>query len=85
MIRNIRVWLWGIVAELEYQLYPWSTSDVPQWAVERYNLDDGVMSELDEIIYKEWIKAHSEKIDRLQKEMQQVQREIYTLQVNRGE
>jgi hypothetical protein len=40
MIRNIRIWLWGIVAELEYRLYPWSTRDVPQWAVERYNLDN---------------------------------------------
>ena len=35
--------------------------------------------ELDEIIYKEWIRAHDEKIGRLQSEMINVQREIHKL------
>ena len=44
MIRTLRIWLWGIVAELEYQLYPWKSNDVPQWAIDRYNIDNGAHS-----------------------------------------
>ena len=70
MIRNIRIWLWGIVAELEYRLYPWSTRDVPQWAVERYNLNNSAHEmEYDDQLNFEWLKCHDEKIVRLQSEM----------------
>ena len=31
MIKNVRVWLWGIVAELEHQLYPWINESPPNW------------------------------------------------------
>ena len=65
--------------ELEDVLYPWKTSAPPSWAIERHNLPDHADDELDEIIYKEWIKAHDEKIGRLQSEMITVQREIYKL------
>ena len=66
--------------EIEYALYPWKTSTPPSWAIERYNLPDHFDDELDEIIYKQWIKAHDEKISRLQTEMITIQREIYKLQ-----
>ena len=39
MIRDIHIWLWGMVAELEHVLYPWKTKSPPNWAVERYGLD----------------------------------------------
>ena len=70
MIRSIRVWLWGIVAEMEYRLYPWKTNDVPQWAVDRYNLDNGAHhTEYDEHLNFEWLKHHEDKIAKLQLEM----------------
>jgi|TARA_R100000030_G_scaffold17027_1_gene11411 hypothetical protein len=82
VIRKFHIWLWGVVMEIEYALYPWKTSTPPSWAIERYNLPDHFDDELDEIIYKQWIKAHDEKISRLQTEMITIQREIYKL---RGE
>ena len=80
MIHTLHVWVWGIVMELEDMLYPWKTSTPPSWAIERHNLPDHSDDELDEIIYKEWIRAHDDKISRLQSEMITVQREIYKLQ-----
>ena len=79
MIHSIRVFLWGIVSELEYQLYPWKTRTPPSWAIERHNLPDHHDDELDEVIYKEWIRAHDDKISRLQSEMIAAQREIHKL------
>ena len=80
MIHTLHVWVWGIVMELEDMLYPWKTSTPPSWAIEKHNLPDHSDDELDEIIYKEWIRAHDDKISRLQSEMITVQREIYKLQ-----
>ena len=80
MIRKFRIWLWGIVMEIEDMLYPWKTSQPPSWAIERHNLPDHYDNELDEIIYKEWIKAHDEKISRLQSEMILVQNQLHKLQ-----
>ena len=79
MIRRFHIWLWGVVCELEDILYPWKTSTPPSWAIERHNLPDHHEDELNEIIYKEWIRAHDEKIGRLQSEMITVQREIHKL------
>ena len=76
MIRKVHIWLWGMIAELEHILYPWKTSTPPPWAIDRYNLPDHYDSELDEIIYKEWIKAHEEKISRLQSEMIYITEEV---------
>ena len=53
--------------------------NAPILAIERHNLPDHYDDELDEIIYKEWIKAHDDKIGRLQSEMILVQREIHKL------
>jgi hypothetical protein len=39
MFNKLRIWLWGLSAELEYKLYPWKKSTPPQWAKERYMID----------------------------------------------
>ena len=80
MIRSIHIWLWGVVMEIEDILYPWKTSQAPSWEIERYNLPDHYDDELDDIIYKQWIKAHDEKIGRLQSEMILVQNQLHKLQ-----
>ena len=81
MIRKFQIWLWGIVMELEYQLYPWKTKDPPQWAIERYNLDNGIHDqyEVDEF-YFSWIKGHKEMIERLQEEMITIQEKVRKLE-----
>ena len=33
MIRDIHIWLWGMVAELEHVLYPWKTKSPPNCKV----------------------------------------------------
>ena len=79
MIRKFHIWLWGVVMEIEDMLYPWKTSTPPSWAIGKYNLPDHY-DELDEIIYKQWIKAHDEKIGRLQSEMILVQNQLHKFQ-----
>ena len=69
MFYSIRVFLWGIVAELEYHLYPWKTSNPPEWASKKYNLDHGIVDEYENHMYYDWLKSHEEKIGRLQKEV----------------
>ena len=80
MIYKFRVWLWGIVAELEYQLYPWTTDKPPTWAVSRYNLDiKSKDMEYDEELNFEWLKCHDDKISRLQLEMLHIIEEVRKL------
>lgn len=72
MFRSIHIWLYGIVAELEYSLYPWKSSTPPTWAVERWNLNgetntDGELEE--SVLNYDWLKSHDDKINRLQNEM----------------
>jgi hypothetical protein len=69
MFHSVRVFLWGIVAELEYHLYPWKTSNPPEWASKKYNLDHGIVDEYENHMYYDWLKSHEEKIGRLQKEV----------------
>jgi hypothetical protein len=69
MFYSVRVFLWGIVAELEYHLYPWKTSNPPEWASKKYNLDHGIVDEYENHMYYDWLKSHEEKIGRLQKEV----------------
>ena len=79
-IFKIRVLLWGIVAELEYILYPWKTSKPPQWAVDRYNVDGGHQHEVyEETFNYDWLKQHEQKISKLQLEMIYVIKEIEKL------
>ena len=78
MIRKFQIWLWGIVAELEYHLYPWKTSKPPQWAVERYNVDHGITDNFEDFYFR-WIKGHKELIEKLQDEMLWVRKELHNL------
>ena len=77
MIRSLRIWLWGIVAELEYQLYPWKTSDPRSNVAQKYNLDSDYSSNLN----YDWLKAHDEKINKLEENMITVFKEIHKLHV----
>ena len=52
----------------------------PSWAIERHNLPNHRDDELDDILYREWVKAHDDKIGRLQTEMISVQNQIHKLQ-----
>ena len=80
MIKKIRIFLWGIVAELEYHLYPWKLSKPPQWAIDRHNLDNGVMTDLqDDYLYFEWLKTQEQKIQKIEKNINFIIDEIKKL------
>ena len=77
MIRSIRIWLWGIVAELEYQLYPWKTSTPPTWVKPEQRIEPDYEQNLN----YDWLKSHDDKIAKLQTEMIWVIQEIHKLNV----
>lgn len=80
MIKKIRIFLWGIIAELEYHLYPWKTTKPPQWAIDRHNLDNGVISDLqDDYLYFEWLKTQEQKIQKIEKNINFILDEIEKL------
>tara|TARA_R110002074_G_scaffold308951_1_gene479707 strand:+ start:521 stop:784 length:264 start_codon:yes stop_codon:yes gene_type:complete len=83
MFNGLRIWLWGLSAELEYKLYPWKTSTPPQWVKERYMIDDGAIfndHEFDDNdLHYDWLKSHDDKIDRLQNEMVYVYEQLNLL------
>ena len=76
MFRNFHVWLWSLIMELEYKLYPWKDNTPPEWAISRYNLDHEIVDEYENHMYYTWIKSHDEKINRLQLEMLSVQKQL---------
>lgn len=78
MIFNIRVFLWTIVAELEYHLYPWKEEKPPKEVAKKYNLPE---VSYDQNLYYDWIQSHDQKIARLQNEMISVQKEIHKLNI----
>lgn len=78
MLFNLRVFLWTIVAELEYILYPWKEEKPPEEIAQKYNLPD---TNLEQNLSYDWLKSHDEKISRLQEEMIWVQKEIHKLNV----
>ena len=80
MIHRFRVWLWGIVAELEYQLYPWKTTNPPQCIAQKYNLDSDYTQNLN----YDWLKSHDEKINKLEENMISLYKEIHKLNVAIG-
>ena len=48
--------------DLEDWLYPWKTTNPPQWAVERYNLDSGLSTDIDSNqFYFDWLKQQNKK------------------------
>ena len=79
MLFNIRVFLWSIIAELEYHLYPWKDEKQPPVEVaQKYNLSD-----FEKNLNYDWIKSHDEKISRLQEEMYWVQKEIHKINLKK--
>lgn len=77
MIKTIRIFLWEIVAELEYHLYPWKDDTKPsEEIIRKYNLPE---IPFDKNLHYDWLKSHDEKINRLQEEMIHVQKQINDL------
>ena len=81
MLFNLRVFLWTIVAELEYKLYPWTEEKPPEGVAQRYNLPE---STFDQNLHYDWLKSHDDKIARLQTEMIWITQEIHKLNVEIG-
>jgi len=75
---SLRVFLWTIVAELEYILYPWKKENPPEEISQKYNLPT---TNVDQNFTYDWLKSHDEKISRLQKEIIWVQEQIHKLNV----
>ena len=82
MIRDIHIWLWGIVMDLEDVLYPWKTKDPPNWVVERYNLDHGIKDQVEDSIYYGWIQSHDQKINKVEENIINLYKEIELLKQN---
>ena len=78
MFYSLRVFLWNIVAELEYILYPWKDEKPPEDVAQKYNLPH---NDFDKNLHYDWIQSHDQKISRLQEEMIWVQKEIHKLNV----
>ena len=78
MLFNLRVFLWTIVAELEYYLYPWKKEKPPEDIIQRYNIPNNT---IDDNLQYDWIQSHDQKIARLQEEMIWVQKEVHKLNV----
>ena len=78
MFFRLRVFLWSIVAELEYILYPWKEENSSEEVSQKYNLSS---TSIDQNLIYDWLKSHDEKITRLQEEIIWVQKEIHKLNV----
>ena len=82
MIRDIHIWLWGIVMDLEDMLYPWKTKDPPDWAIEKYNLDHGIIDTFENSLYYQWIKSHDQKLNKAEENIVNLYKEIELLKQN---
>tara|TARA_B100000900_G_scaffold299187_1_gene257756 strand:- start:5727 stop:5972 length:246 start_codon:yes stop_codon:yes gene_type:complete len=79
-MRRIQIYLWSIVMEMEDWLYPWKTNKPPEWAVERYNLDSGILSNINnEDFYFDWLKAQEQKIQMIEKNIINLTKQIENL------
>jgi hypothetical protein len=77
MLKKIRIFVWGIVAELEYILYPWTEdAPAPLETILKYNLPE---KDFDTNLHYDWLKSHDEKISRLQMEMVYLQNQVKEL------
>lgn len=86
MIRNFQVWLWGIVAELEYILYPWKTKSPPNWAVKKYKLDHNIKEnnndDYENHMYYDWLLSQEQKIQRIEKNIIDIHKKLETIETN---
>ena len=80
MIYSVRVWLWSIVSELEYHLYPWKTSTPPDWVRPEHRIEPDYEHNLN----YDWLKSHDEKINKLEENMIAAFEEIHKLHVEIG-
>lgn len=81
---ELRVILWGIVADLEDFLYPWKTSTPPPWAVERYRLDNFIRSpediDAEHEMYFDWLKCQEQKIQEIEKDVINLNKRVSKLE-----
>jgi len=82
MIRDIHVWLWGIVAELEHLLYPWKNNDPPSWAVERYSLDHSIEDHDEKHMYYDWLLSQEQKIQKIEKDIIGIHKKFESMEEN---
>tara|TARA_B100000287_G_scaffold390444_1_gene401331 strand:- start:431 stop:676 length:246 start_codon:yes stop_codon:yes gene_type:complete len=79
-MRDIQIYIWSLVMDLEDWLYPWKTKNPPQWAIERYNLDSGLCEDIDQDqFYFDWLKAQEQKIQVIEKNIISLTKELQEL------
>tara|TARA_B100000085_G_scaffold22489_1_gene18876 strand:- start:290 stop:535 length:246 start_codon:yes stop_codon:yes gene_type:complete len=79
-MRDIQIYIWSLVMDLEDWLYPWKTKNPPQWAVERYNLDSGLCEDINQDqFYFDWLKAQEQKIQVIEKNIISLTKELQEL------
>lgn len=81
---ELRVFLWGMAADLEDALYPWKTSTPPPWAIDRYNLDNGIRSpediDTEYELYFDWLKCQEQKIQEIEKDIINLDKRVRKLE-----
>jgi len=83
-MRSLRIYFWSLVMDLEDWLYPWKTDNPPGWAVERYNLDSGLISEIDnQEFYFDWLKSQEQKIQMIEKNIINITKQIDNLKTEK--
>lgn len=81
-MRDIRVYIWSLVMDLEDWLYPWKTTNPPQWAVERYNLDSGLSRDIDNNqFYFDWLKQQEQKIQKIEKNIIGIHKKLDSMEI----
>jgi hypothetical protein len=76
-MRDIQIYIWSLVMDLEDWLYPWKTKNPPQWAVERYNLDSGLCEDINQDqFYFDWLKSQEQKIQVIEKNIISLTKEL---------
>jgi hypothetical protein len=79
-MRDIQIYIWSLVMDLEDWLYPWKTKNPPQWAVERYNLDSGLCEDINQDqFYFDWLKSQEQKIQVIEKNIISLTKELQEL------
>jgi len=81
LLHKIRILIWGIVAELEYILYPWKNEQPPQDIAYKYNLDSypDYESTYNKNFHYDWLKSHEQKLNKIEENIIQIYKEIYEL------
>lgn len=79
-MRDIQIYIWSLVMDLEDWLYPWKTKNPPQWAVERYHLDSGLSEDINkDQFYFDWLKSQEQKIQVIEKNIISLTKELQEL------